>query len=153
MIVTFVGHRTIGDYKEIFDKVKKYILCNFPYDEQICFYCGGYGDFDNLCAAVCMSIKKQRSGVEVVYVTPYMTLSHQAVMQQLIDGGVYDSVLYPPLENVLPRFAISERNKWMVDCADVIIAYVHRGYGGAYKTLAYAQRKNKKVINLANGCV
>ena len=37
----------------------------------------------------------------------------------------------------------------MVDQADLIIAYVDHPYGGAYKTLEYAKKKQKNIINLA----
>ena len=39
--------------------------------------------------------------------------------------------MYPLLENVIPRFAISKRNEWMIDKADLIIAFVNHEYGGA----------------------
>ena len=38
----------------------------------------------------------------------------------------------------------------MVTNADIIIAYVNRNYGGAYKSLQVAKRKGKKIINIYN---
>ena len=38
----------------------------------------------------------------------------------------------------------------MINNSDVIIAYVSNDLGGAFKTLMYAKRKNKKIINLAD---
>ena len=63
--------------------------------------------------------------------------------------GLYDSIVYPPIEKTPPRFAISKRNEWMISKADLVIAYVSRTYGGAYQTLQFARRKKKRVINLA----
>ncbi len=37
----------------------------------------------------------------------------------------------------------------MTEEADLIIAYVKYNHGGAYKTLNYAIRKKKRIINLA----
>lgn len=37
----------------------------------------------------------------------------------------------------------------MVDRADIVIAYIHRGIGGALATVRYAQRQGKPIINLA----
>ena len=34
--------------------------------------------------------------------------------------------------------------------ADLVIAYVDRDYGGAYKALCVAKRKKKKIINLCD---
>ena len=58
----------------------------------------------------------------------------------------YDESLYPPLENVPKRYAISKRNEFMVDNADIVIAYVVFGFGGASKTLRYAEKKRKRTI-------
>lgn len=43
----------------------------------------------------------------------------------------YDDVVFPPIESVLFKFAISRRNEWMIDKADVVIAYVTHSFGGA----------------------
>lgn len=59
----------------------------------------------------------------------------------------YDETVYPPLESVPKRFAISRRNEWMVQECDTIVAYVTHGWGGAAKTLEYARRKKKRIIS------
>ena len=68
----------------------------------------------------------------------------------ITDG--YDGTVYPPLESVPRRFAISRRNEWMVQESDTVVAYVTHGWGGAAKTLDYARRKNRRIIlcGLAN---
>ena len=63
------------------------------------------------------------------------------------DEEMYDYTLYPSLETVPPRYAILRRNEWMVSEADVVIAYVTHGWGGAAKTLEYARRRGKKVVS------
>ena len=67
----------------------------------------------------------------------------------MLDRHLYDSSVYPPIENVPMRFAINKRNEWMINQADLVIAYVDHTFGGAYKTLQYAKRKKKQIINLA----
>ena len=64
------------------------------------------------------------------------------------DMTLYDSTLYPPLENVPKRFAISHRNKWMIEQASVVVAYVEHDWGGAAKTLGQAVRKGLRIINI-----
>lgn len=57
--------------------------------------------------------------------------------------------IYPEvLENVPPRFAISRRNKWMVDHSDVVIYYVRHSWGGAAKAVEYARKKGKIMLNI-----
>ena len=61
----------------------------------------------------------------------------------------FDEVIYPALENVPPKYAIIRRNKWMVDRADLLIAYITHGWGGAARTYHYAKRKGIPTVNLA----
>jgi hypothetical protein len=58
--------------------------------------------------------------------------------------------LYPEgLEFVPRRFAITRRNRWMVEQSDYVIAYVQTGYGGAYIALEHARQRGVKTVNLA----
>ena len=52
-----------------------------------------------------------------------------------------------PLEKVPRRYAIVKRNEWMVDHSDTVVSYVTHGWGGAAKTLAYAKRRHKTILN------
>ena len=61
---------------------------------------------------------------------------------------MYDGTLYPPLENIPKQYAISHRNKWMVDQSSVIVVYVDHNWGGAAKTLEHAVKKGLRIINI-----
>lgn len=137
MIVAFAGHRDAVDS----DAVRNW-LCSKV--EQLIergadtFYNGGYGGFDLMAASVVKKLKEKYPFIESILVTPY--IDHT-------DTFLFDDSIYPPLENVSKRLAIIKRNEWMIDHSDVLIAYVTRNFGGAYKTLTYAKRKKKEVIN------
>ena len=88
--------------------------------------------------------------MELVYVAPYLNASEQSKIKEMQRLGLCDTSVYPPMENVPPKFAISKRNQWMIKNADVIIAYVNRSYGGAYNSLQAAKRTNKKIINICD---
>lgn len=137
MIITFCGHDNVSDI----DKVKDW-LCNvldqFVYEENVICYLGGYGGFDRLAASVVRQKQKSNPAVHAVLVIPYLNRKY--------DESRYDRTLFPPLESVPPRYAISKRNAWMVAQADVVIAYVTHSWGGAAKTLECARAKRKKII-------
>ncbi len=149
MIISFVGHRSMIISDNLSIKISEVIKANIKDASSIIFYCGGYGDFDNCCASVCRELKRDLDNCEMVFVTPYLTASQQKKINLFINTKLYDSIIYPPLENTPPRFTITKRNEWMIHNSDLIIAYVSHSYGGAYKTLKYAQKINKKIINLA----
>lgn len=146
MIITFAGHSTVFSCEQVKEAVKEQIKNNISSNEKTVFYLGGYGEFDSICACACNELKKEYS-IEVVYVTPYINHSKIKEMQ---DVGLYDTSIYPPLENVPPKFAILKRNEWMIENANLVIAYVKNNYGGAYKTLNTAKRKKKKIINICD---
>ena len=64
----------------------------------------------------------------------------------------YDEIIIPDIGRPHPKVAITLRNQWMVDAADLVIAYVENSSGGAYKAMAYAEKTGKPVINLATDC-
>ena len=144
MIITFAGHREIHKGINFKEKILSAIMENIK-DRTVYFYCGGYGEFDNMCARIVYELKSENPGFKSVFVTPYISSARIAELQS---DFLYDEILYADLERVPPRLAILRRNEYMVDKADLVIAYVDFKQGGAYKTLTYAKRKGKQIINL-----
>ena len=144
MIIAFAGHSFISSRHEVKEMVKEQIRNNIIDVKLVTCYLGGYGDFDEICARACRELKQEYDDIEVVYVTPYISLSEQAKIKEMQSYGLCDTSIYPPIENVPLRFAISKKNEWMMTNADLIIAYVNRSYGGAYKSLQVAKRKKRK---------
>ena len=149
MTITFFGHSKIYNNAYLVDKIENTILQQIKKAEKITFYCGGYGDFDNICARVCRSIKKRGVDCEILLIIPYLPESGRADMRCKIDEGIYDGSVYPPIEQVPKRLAILKRNEWMIDNSDVVVAFVKQDFGGAYKALEYARRRKKAIVNIA----
>ena len=136
MIVTFCGHSKVNR-TENFSKWLDTILPSLIEGGAATFYLGGYGDFDGLAAAAVRRQKEAYPHIELILVLAYLDRD--------IDASRYDGTTYPPLEKVPLRYAIVRRNEWMVHESDVVISGVTHSWGGAARTLEFAQRK-KKVI-------
>ena len=137
MIVAFCGHSQVGNKTEI--SAWLVATCEQLIAEGAdTFLLGGYGDFDSLAHQTVRTLQKTHTGLTSVLVMPYLNWN--------VDTSEYDETIYPPLETVPLRFAISKRNQWMAEKADVMVAYVLHDWGGACKTLKHAQRKNKRII-------
>lgn len=81
-------------------------------------------------------------------VLPYMTNQINRDKEYL--ESRFDDIIIPmDLMGVHYKAAIKKRNRWMVDQADKILAYVYRDFGGAFDTIKYALRTGKPVLNLA----
>lgn len=137
IIVTFCGHAEVTNPDALrawlAETVEDLII-----QGAVTFYLGGYGAFDRIAASAVRGLKRQHPNIESVLVLPYLNRE--------MDASGYDSTVYPPLESVPRRFAIFKRNEWMVNASDVVVAYVAHDWGGAAKTLAYARRKKKQII-------
>lgn len=136
-MVTFCGHREVQEP----EKVRKWLyetVSGLIREGADVFYLGGYGGFDRIALSVVNKAKETHPGLRAVLVLPYLDRS--------MDLDAYDGSIYPPLEKVPRRFAISRRNRWMVDQADVVVAYVIHEWGGAATTLRYAEAKKKTII-------
>lgn len=138
MTVTFCGHSKVADS----GKIKEWLYTTVEdliKQGAVTFYLGGYGAFDELAASVVRELKKTHPHIESVLVLPYL--------DRAFNTTLYDTTVYPPLENTPKRFCIVKRNRYMVENADVIVSYITHDFGGAYKTYEHAIKKGKQIIN------
>ncbi|MFI3255677.1 MAG: SLOG family protein [Eubacteriales bacterium] len=137
MTVTFIGHRYVSESPLVQDWLENTVvsLINRGASE---FLLGGYGSFDGLSAKVVKKLQATYPDIKSYLVIPYL--------DQDFNENLYDNSIYPPLETVPKRFAISKRNEWMVDEADVVVAYIKNYAGGSGRTMEYAERKKKEIL-------
>ena len=137
MTVTFCGHSEVCNSEDVkawlYEKVEGLIELGADM-----FLLGGYGTFDRMASAVVWNLKKKYPQVQSVLVKAYI--------DKEMDESECDWTVYPGLENVPKRLAILHRNRYMIDKADFVVAYVTHSWGGAAQTLAYANQKKKSVI-------
>lgn len=147
-ICSFAGHATIYDSEgTIKSKLKKEIINLIENEKVTTFYSGGKGSFDWLCAGTLKELKKDYPNIKSYLMLAYMPKEKSKYSECI--AQIFEDTVYPDIENVPKRFAISKRNECMVDKSDFLIAYVNHSWGGAYKTLEYAEKKKHiKVINI-----
>ncbi len=145
-IFTFCGHSSINfDVEEMESKILNLLESELN-GTPVQFLLGGYGQFDGFALRCCKKYKTLHPEATLTFVTPY--LDDDYLKNRDIFLKEYDDVIYPELEIVPKRYAISKRNQWMVQKADFLIAYVDHSWGGAVKTLEYAIRSKKNYVNL-----
>ena len=140
MIIAFFGHSDFVGTSAFEEKMRETLKDQInDFEAELLF--GGYGGFDRFAFECGRRYQKENPNVKLIFVIPYLDRKYEVAEE-------YDEIVYPPLEKVPYRFAIVERNKWMVDRADIIISCVTRECGGAFKAVNRALKKNKKVINI-----
>lgn len=145
MIVAFCGHaKYVGNFldeKKVLEFLEKRVG-----DTPCEFYLGEYGGFDRFSYHCAKVFKETHSNARLIFVTPYLdgVQKHSAPQKER-----FDMIIYPEIENAPPRYAIDHRNRWIADCADIIVAYITHEYGGAYAMYRRAKQKHKEIYNIA----
>ena len=146
MIVTFCGHRDFVETAEAENQLTMFLEKYARENVRLVCYNGGYGNFDYFAAKCVQRMQEQYSNIRNCLVLPYID---QPFLERIeIFKNHFDETIYPPLETVPKKYAIIRRNEWMVDSADVVIACVKYSWSGAARTLEYARRNKKNIIQI-----
>ena len=147
-ICCFAGHSKIYGTNELYDKLIIQIEKLITEENVSEFWVGNYGDFDKLCARVLQSLKEKHPGIQLNLVIPYLTADINENRKAYHDK--YDNIIVADISEKTPqKLRILKCNEYMVQKSDYIICYVKNSFGGAYKTLEYANKKDHiKIFNL-----
>ena len=140
---TFFGHRDCPS--SIKTKLREVLIDLIENHAVDMFYVGQQGAFDGIVRSVLK---------ELVAVYPHVryavVLERLPLKRDEFDTRDYSDTMLPEgIEAVHPRFAISWRNKWMINESDTVVAFVTRTWGGTAKYVEIAAKKRKNIINLA----
>ena len=149
--VSFFGHRSIERVSEIENALDKLLYDLIRQKEYIDFLIGRDGEFDLLAsAAIKRAVRQYGYGnTHFTLVLPYMKAEYRDNEQEYLD--YYDEVeICEESANAHPKSAIQIRNRNLVDRSDLIVCCIQRNSGGAYKTMQYAEKQGKHIINLGD---
>ena len=140
---TFFGHRDCPEtVKSKLREVLVDLITNHGVDM---FYVGHQGQFDAYVHSELKRLKQEYPQISYAVVLAYMP------GQRTEYDDYSDTMLPEGIEAVHPRYAISWRNKWMLDRSDYVVTYITHTWGGAYQYARKAIGQGKNVINLEIG--
>ena len=149
--VSFFGHRMLENALEVEKHLEVLLRDLITQHEYVEFLIGRDGEFDLLASSVIKRcIKKYgRGNTSLVLVLPYMRAEYRDNEAAFHD--YYDEVEICE-ESARAHFkaAIQIRNRRMVDRSDLVVCCIQHRSGGAYKTIQYAEKQSKCIINLAD---
>lgn len=150
LTISLFGHRIIEDYQSVESKLYELLRIVMQRENrEIEFLVGRNGDFDLMAASVIRKLKKE-TGNENAFLTivlPYET----AELRNNTDAfeKYYDSIeICEASADCNFKYAIVARNRDMIDRSDLVVVYVKNESGGAYQSLKYAEKNQKRIINL-----
>ena len=139
MVCTFFGHKDTP--KNIEPTLRSTLIDLIENKNVTVFYVGNNGNFDTI-------VRRQLEDLSHTYPITYnVVLAYLPTKQNEYDD--YTNTILPDgVETVPKRFAISWRNKWMIQQSDVVVTYVTHSFGGAAQFKELAERQGKTVIEL-----
>ena len=149
--VAFFGHRYLDNIIKAENLLEEQIRKLIDENEYVYFLVGRNGNFDQCVSSSVLRVRKnhRNDNSALVLVLPYLTAEYR-------NNEKYFHEYYTDIEvshaasAAHPKSAIQIRNREMVDRADLIICYIEHEKGGAWKTVEYAMKQGKTVINLNN---
>lgn len=138
-VCTFFGHRDTPENIEpiLSVNIQTLILANLANT----FYVGNNGSFDCMVKSILREMQWKHPHITCCEVLAYPPGEKREPIEDL-------PTIYPDLENVPQRFAITYRNRWMVEKADYVIGYITHSWGGAAQFFHMAEQKGKHTINI-----
>lgn len=149
--VSFFGHRYAERAFEIESRLEKLLYELITQREYVEFLIGRDGEFDLLVSAAIRRavIKHGYGNTHFTLVLPYMKAEYRDNENEYL--SYYDEVeICSESASAHPKSAIQVRNRNLVDRSDLIVCCIQHKIGGAYKTVQYAKKQGKQIINLAD---
>ena len=150
LTVSFFGHRFIDDSQTVEQKLYELLRIIISRgDREVEFLVGRNGDFDMIATSVIRRLKKEinAKNVFLTLVLPYETAELRNNTEAF--ENFYDSIeISEASVDKNFKYAITARNRDMIDRSDMVVVYVKNQSGGAYQSLRYAEKNDKRIINL-----
>ena len=139
--VSLFGHREIDDLWKLRDTLFPIIKELLHTKEYVSFFIGRNGEFDEFAASLIKRAQKEigEETSDITLVLPYSVSGLEYYEKY------YDDIIIT--EGSHPKSAITKKNRWMIEKSDLVIVYV-KHKGGAHTAMKYAEKSEKKVINL-----
>ena len=138
--VTFFGHKDTP--KETEPTLWATLINLIENHNAIKFYVGNNGNFDSV-------VLRQLEDLSEIYPIKYNVVLAYLPVQKYENENLKNTILPEGIETVPKRFAISYRNKWMIDHSDIVVTYVTHNFGGASQFKDMSELKGKRVIELS----
>ena len=148
--VSFFGHRNIVGFSRVGELVEETIERLLRQNEFIEFLVGREGDFDQIVSSAIIKAKRDYGADSISHtlVLPYMKADYKNNIATF--ETYYDEIeLCEQSASAYPKAAIQIRNHYLVDRSDFCVFYVEHREGGAWQTMRYAVKQEKRILNLA----
>lgn len=148
----FTGHRIVAPEQQailterLYDVVRQLVLAGYCY-----FEAGGALGFDTMAARCVLNLRGKYPQIKLILVLPCISQTRGWAKE---DVEIYekirqhaDKIVYTSYEYY--NGCMLKRNRHLVECSSVCVAYLRESRGGTAYTVNYARQQGLRIINLA----
>lgn len=153
MKIAFIGHRKIEEKEVLRQKLKDSVINLIEKEGADTFLCGSRSEFNDLCYEVVTELKENYPRIRRIEVRALNEYIPQIYLD--ITLKYYEKTVFPECVSGAGYRSYIKRNEAMIDMCDILITYFDKNYSlmagkvsGTREAVDYAQRKNKRIINL-----
>lgn len=140
--VTFCGHH---DTPTTIASAVRQAIVDCITAKDTTFLVGCEGVFDAIVYKTLCTLRNE--GIPIRF---FVILAYHPTLHPPPDWILPTDTIYPFTRSIHPRFAIAERNRYLLKTATTLICYVKHFVGGAATMYRAACTQKKKIINLAD---
>ena len=147
--VAIFGHREIINFLAVEDTLRNTVNSVVRENGLVNFLVGCNGDFNRIASSAVVLAREQFGWkyVSLTLVLPYQKASIEKNIKDY--ENYYDNIEICETSGICHyKKAFKVRNEYMVDRADMVICFVSKSSGGAYRAMEYALKCDKEIINL-----
>lgn len=144
--VSFFGHRKIENISGVEEKLFSVISNIIENHDYVKFLSGREGEFDWLASSVVSRAAAGHNNTHSVLVMPYMKAGYRDHKENYL--CCYNEVeICKESAVAYPKAAIQIRNRIMIERSDIIVCCIQHTGGSAYRSVKYAEKLHRKIIN------
>lgn len=117
------GHRDFNPTNNEKNAIKSYIENLVAKNQSLMFYCLEPNGFNMFVISFLNELKLKYPKIKIIWILAYLNYKLDDYDKRWIKSHI-DETIYPPIEKYLPRYAMIERNNWIIKNCDFALFYV-----------------------------
>ena len=153
MTVAVIGHRKINKTQDLVNKLTNIMVDIIENEGADTFLFGSRSQFDDLCYEIVTELKQTYTYIRRIEVRAEYEYIDQNYYNKCLE--YFEDSFYPQTVHGAGKLSYVVRNNFLIDSADLLIAYCDKNYqptkgtkSGAKLAFDYASKKRKRIINV-----
>lgn len=148
----FTGHRNIAPEQQLVVAKRLYHVVEQLVLTGYCYYgAGGALGFDTMAARCVLNLREKYPQIKLILVLPCISQTRGWAKE---DVEIYEEIRRHADKTVYTSYeyfsgCMLKRNRHLVECSSVCVAYQRESRGGTAYTVNYARQQGLRIINLA----